>query len=67
MVTPEPEERSIGEWGRLLDIDPALLSPVDAEWLADEERWVRQARAEMTEVLDEVTDAQWTLPAQGEV
>ena len=60
------EQRSIEEWSRLLDIDPALLSPNDAQWLADEERWVIHARAEMTEVLNELTDAQWMLPAQGD-
>ena len=61
-----PGPRSLEEWGRLLEIDPALLTPVDVAWFEKEDRWVHHARAVMLEVLDEVADPQWTLDPKGD-
>ena len=58
--------RSIEEWGRLLEIDPVLLTPADAEWFEHEDQWIASARALMDEVLGETPDAQWALAAEGD-
>jgi hypothetical protein len=59
-------QRSIEEWAHLLEVDPSILTPADAEWFEQEERWVANARHLVAEALEEYPEEQDILLAQGD-
>lgn len=59
-MTP-PHQMTNEELGRQIEVDPTLLSDVDAEWFDREIQWIKWARAILDQVLAQMSDPWWSL------